>query len=123
MKYREFWLSGLNVTTETGQQFRIAATYPVGTIIGEYIQVIEKQAYINAINEYADMKKRCKCGDIILADTVDKCEALEKKLNISIEALEVIAEEINYYETVNLRTPTHGATVAKNAIRMIKEIK
>lgn len=44
VKYREFFMSDSCITTETHQEFRVAATFPNGTVTGEYIHVIEYSA-------------------------------------------------------------------------------
>lgn len=44
-KPREFFIADSCILTETGQEFRVAGTFPNGTITGKYIHVIEYSAF------------------------------------------------------------------------------
>ena len=47
---REYFLADSHLKTETGQEFRIAGTFPEsGMITGSYIHVIEIEAYRKAV--------------------------------------------------------------------------
>ena len=49
-KAREYFLADSHLKTETGQEFRIAGTFPEsGMITGSYIHVIEFEAYQKAV--------------------------------------------------------------------------
>ena len=49
-KAREYFLADSHLKTETGQEFRIAGTFPEsGMITGSYIHVIEIEAYRKAV--------------------------------------------------------------------------
>lgn len=50
-KPREYFLADSHLKTETGQEFRIAGTFPEsGMVTGNFIHVIEKNAYTKAVS-------------------------------------------------------------------------
>lgn len=59
-KAREYFLADSHLKTETGQEFRIAGTFPEsGMITGSYIHVIEFEAYrkaVEALKEISEYK-------------------------------------------------------------------
>lgn len=82
VKPREYFLADSHLKTETGQEFRIAGTFPESSILaGNYIHVIEHSAFVRLQDELEYTKRLLadeRSGDCDKDKTIRR---LERNLN------------------------------------------
>lgn len=103
-KPREYFLADSHLRTETGQEFRIAGTFPEsGMVTGSYIHVIEYSAFQDLQNQLEDRTEKYKIamdkGVDVLSARLAECEKALKEYR----TFSLTSEGCGPYE--NLRFP------------------
>ena len=95
-KAREYFLADSHLRTETGQEFRIAGTFPEsGMVTGSYIHVIEHSAFVRLQDELEYTKRLLadeRSGDCDKDKTIRR---LERNLNNALSENAILRELVN----------------------------
>ena len=98
-KPREYFLADSHLKTETGQEFRIAGTFPEsGMVTGSYIHVIEHSAFVRLQDELEYTKRLLadeRSGDCDKDKTIRR---LERNLNNALSENAILREALSRYE-------------------------
>ncbi len=91
-KPREYFLADSHLKTETGQEFRIAGTFPEsGMVTGSYIHVIEHSAFANLKKENEELRRE-------IGKPYDKVDRLFEANRKLIKENEILREALARYE-------------------------
>ena len=97
-KAREYFLADSHLKTETGQEFRIAGTFPESSILaGNYIHVIEHSAFVRLQDELEYTKRLLadeRSGDCDKDKTIRR---LERNLNNALSENAILREALEFY--------------------------
>ena len=82
-KAREYFLADSHLRTETGQEFRIAGTFPeVGIVTGNFIHVIEKSAYDKAVEALKEIVSYRWCPSCKNEESIGMAEEALRDLGV-----------------------------------------